>query len=1037
MVSGLYHSLSSTATDRREIGPPVPRRRAFIAASSSEVPESEHLGALSADAGEFAHWFPFHRHAALVFLERCGPLSFSSVSSEEDKDSPIKGEPWRDMSQGCRDAAAFLFGVLSHYIADVNWHGMTVTEGWGFIQYLGLSDFGCRGDLCDTAHQAADWGGEWMMRHQSPIGAEADTLAWRIPSSILAEALTRGGHQTEASDVDKCSLLFRSMIWGEAAVSPAAFLYYARKAPSLQTEMRSFPLGGVDDMALATLSVWRHFAQWLEGGEEAVPSEDPVGKCKNPERRTKNEKFSLSGPAGNEFDVLQVRGGLGSAGTGGEADTEREREFWTRSSEQAAEWAGKAEKFLTDRASRKEEEEGVSMSGDPVSVFVLPPLPPLDVLSGGSGNSSSSSLAHGSAGRLSDEEEAEFEAWMASEALKEEEEEGEEGCEEEEESLEVDRTESDQIQKDDSDESLSDAVRRVGTPTGTSAEESEEAKRGKMKKGLTCKKKSDKRKRVTNFQEFDFARRGAAVLLCDLDGDGVDDQIVGAPGKIHRGTRREEGAQTCLLCGQVDVFLSSQSPSEVPSFSLLGVRTAGGFGSSLACADLDLDGRRDLIVGSPRASPLEGEEEREKCQRRDNRGAVFIIPGVQMKGLSGSVPLEGTGTGTGVLEGVRVMEGGRWNDLFGETVAVGDLNADGHDDLIVGSPHGTPPESPWGSASNTAAGFVSVLYASPSLLKEDFSNSNEAEGRETGDKSEAVRTIEPSVIISGGKNIGSRFGSSLCVFSLPESEAGDERREGAGTQWLAVGAPGLRGADGNAEFARGGVFLVSFASPESPETVSVVTAGSSEEDFQLFGASCALAAGTLAVGAPHRSLKGRFGLGHHVKAAGVVRLLPLESLAEGVRAHSPDREKVKIEGKLIELEADKIEGGTRMDMPTLVCGGGLARYGNTMVGGGDTVIVGAPFCGWGEGGALFVYRVTTSKKGGREREAKGVSHRKGTKKWGRLGIALALSKGIGESGAAEKGTGKTAAERVVVLGGTPGLGGKEGEQSGGTVRFLF
>jgi len=66
-----------------------------------------------------------------------------------------------------------------------------------------------------------------------------------------------------------------------------------------------------------------------------------------------------------------------------------------------------------------------------------------------------------------------------------------------------------------------------------------------------------------------------------------------------------------------------------------------------------------------------------------------------------------------------------------------------------------------------------------------------------------------------------------------------------------------------------------------------------------------------------------------------------------------------------------------------------------------------------------------------------VSHRKGTKKWGRLGIALALSKGIGESGAAEKGTGKTAAERVVVLGGTPGLGGKEGEQSGGTVRFLF
>lgn len=50
-----------------------------------------------------------------------------------------------------------MFGVTSHYIGDMNWHGLAQSpSGYGFIQTLGMQNFGCNGNLCQVAHSSAD-----------------------------------------------------------------------------------------------------------------------------------------------------------------------------------------------------------------------------------------------------------------------------------------------------------------------------------------------------------------------------------------------------------------------------------------------------------------------------------------------------------------------------------------------------------------------------------------------------------------------------------------------------------------------------------------------------------------------------------------------------------------------------------------------------------------------------------------------------------------------------------------------------------------
>jgi hypothetical protein len=101
----------------------------------------------------------------------------------------------------------------------------------------------------------------------------------------------------------------------------------------------------------------------------------------------------------------------------------------------------------------------------------------------------------------------------------------------------------------------------------------------------------------------DGDRFGAALAVADLDADGRDDLLVGAPGEAI-GTRAGAGASTVLFgtpTGLVDasgeghsVALNQGTPN-VPG----AAEASDAFGAALATGDYDGDDRFDLAVGAP------------------------------------------------------------------------------------------------------------------------------------------------------------------------------------------------------------------------------------------------------------------------------------------------------------------------------------------------------------------------------------------------------------------------------------------------------
>jgi hypothetical protein len=161
---------------------------------------------------------------------------------------------------------------------------------------------------------------------------------------------------------------------------------------------------------------------------------------------------------------------------------------------------------------------------------------------------------------------------------------------------------------------------------------------------------------------------GAAVAGgCDLDGNGVMDFVVGAPGETVEGQAR---------AGRVYVYLF-EMPDRVPEPVVLTSplpETEGEFGWSLSCTgDLDGDGFTDLAVGAYR----------ESSGGLLRMGRVHLFEGGR-DGISATASVTATSP-------MAVFQGG-----FGGTVTMGDVDGDGFADLLIAAGSEAVGETPSG-----------------------------------------------------------------------------------------------------------------------------------------------------------------------------------------------------------------------------------------------------------------------------------------------------------------------------------------------------
>ncbi len=209
----------------------------------------------------------------------------------------------------------------------------------------------------------------------------------------------------------------------------------------------------------------------------------------------------------------------------------------------------------------------------------------------------------------------------------------------------------------------------------------------------------------TLFGENEYGRFGAAVAVCDFDGDGWQDLAVGAVEDADLATATpadDQGAVHVFKGGEggygdrADFVLYGEIPDGTDFVGHAGMQ----LGTTLATGDIDADGLCDLVVGAPEGA-IDG-------TGGDGDGIVVVYRGTTEDGL----------TLTRDPAAVIVATGTR--DELGRRVAVGDVDGDGRDDIVV---------SEWKSDRGVTDGGAVWLFTSLDL--------DEIDPQETIDTSDA------------------------------------------------------------------------------------------------------------------------------------------------------------------------------------------------------------------------------------------------------------------------------------------------------------
>ncbi len=161
-------------------------------------------------------------------------------------------------------------------------------------------------------------------------------------------------------------------------------------------------------------------------------------------------------------------------------------------------------------------------------------------------------------------------------------------------------------------------------------------------------------------------RLGLGLALGDINVDGQDDLILGAPGvslPLPGGKEGNDGAVYAIFGRWLSDELSLDLANDPPDIEFEWADQLDNLGLAVACGDFDGDGATDLALSAPNV-PAKG-----------NQGQVFVV-----YGRAEWASVVSLATADVTITGATVGE------RFGFALAFGDMNADCSADLVIGAP---------------------------------------------------------------------------------------------------------------------------------------------------------------------------------------------------------------------------------------------------------------------------------------------------------------------------------------------------------------
>ncbi|HMG36530.1 MAG TPA: hypothetical protein VKM94_21515 [Blastocatellia bacterium] len=335
---------------------------------------------------------------------------------------------------------------------------------------------------------------------------------------------------------------------------------------------------------------------------------------------------------------------------------------------------------------------------------------------------------------------------------------------------------------------------------------------------IDAKTDATKRPDISIFGASNNDQAGFAVAAGDVNGDGIDDLIFGAPGHAMTGAVYIFFGKDGLAGGTVD--LATPNTSNVV---VLGEAAGDAFGSALVVGNVLGGSGLDLLVGAP-ASQGPNLTGPSPSPRSNGGAAELVAGGSNLANPQATTKVVDLATPAGA-PAARIF--GKTDSRLGASVAIGDVNGGTGADLVVGAPNASRPD-PSGAVADTGAAFV--IFGGANLTPTPPATTRNFDINATG----------PNISIygeEGGDHLGAALavgdvnsdGSADIIVGAPDSGATGGSRPGAGEAFVIAGGSDLNPTGGATELridvALGVVDLTVIGSAAGDHLGSSITRG--------------------------------------------------------------------------------------------------------------------------------------------------------------------------------------------------------------------